>query len=125
MDDKAISVEIKNEARREISAVIATLRVVDLDGDYTLPGAFAKGGTRDVLISRWGHDVMLQNAAPVGKGRVDERGDEVVFEGAYFDTAEGHAAFATVKGVGESNGPTDSRSWNPSRRRSRAAPCGC
>lgn len=103
MDDKAIvSVEIKSDARREVSAVIATFNRVDLDGDYTVPGAFAAGRTGDVLISSFGHDVILLNARPVGKGRIRESGTEAIFEGSYFDTAAGRDAFETIKSLGNS-----------------------
>ena len=54
-------------------ARIATLNVVDSDGDITLPGAFGEQLVK-VLPS---HDWM---ALPLGKARIFEKGDEVLAE---------------------------------------------
>ena len=55
------------------SAVIATLNVIDGDGDVTLPGAF---GNQPVVVLPT-HD---WNSVPLGKGNVREQGNEVVAE---------------------------------------------
>ncbi|MEE1834913.1 HK97 family phage prohead protease [Streptomyces sp. SP17KL33] len=92
-------VEIKSETSGRITAVFATLHVVDHDGDVTLPGAFTSGAP--VMISDWNH-TSWHGAKPVGKGFIYEDGDEVILEGQFFmNTTHGRDAFETVKELGE------------------------
>ncbi|MET8080956.1 HK97 family phage prohead protease [Streptomyces sp. NPDC005303] len=92
-------VEIKSETTGRITAVFATLHVVDHDGDVTLPGAFTNGAP--VMISDWNH-TSWQGAKPVGKGVIYEDGDEAILEGQFFmSTTHGRDAFETVKELGE------------------------
>ncbi|MGH9380861.1 MAG: HK97 family phage prohead protease [Thermoanaerobaculia bacterium] len=63
----------------EFEAVIATIGVVDSDGDVIEPGAFAGAGAVPVL---WGHD---SGVIPIGKVRIEERGDLVVAVGSLID----------------------------------------
>ena len=94
------SFEIKDEERGEVVAIVATLEVVDRDGDVILPGAFPMGGAK-VKLSGYGHDVVLQDAPPVGIGTISEEGGKAVFEGRFFmSTERGREAFATVKELG-------------------------
>lgn len=73
-----------------VKAVIATMGVVDKDGDVTLPGFF---GEQKVAIA-WAHD----RARLVGKGRIFENGNQARFDGRFFlDTIEGKQAYLTVK----------------------------
>lgn len=58
-------------------AKIASLRVVDLDGDYTEPGAFTQDG-EPVVPLLYGH---AWSSFPVGKAVIREEGDDVL---AYF-----------------------------------------
>ena len=61
MDTKRLGhVEIKDEAKGEFSAVIATYGVVDKDGDVTVPGAH-KDGQR-VVVSPYEHSSMGANS---------------------------------------------------------------
>jgi hypothetical protein len=92
-------VEIKDADKGEVTAVFATLNVIDSDGDVTLPGAFENGAK--VAISAYGH-TSWQGALPVGKGSIREVKDEAVFEGRFFmDTVGGADTFATVKALAE------------------------
>ena len=52
-------------------AVIATLNVVDHDGDVTLPGAFGKQTAKIVPAHNWQH-------VPLGKASIREEGNEVL-----------------------------------------------
>ena len=54
-------------------AVIATLNVIDKDGDATLPGAFGEQTVKVVPTHDWSH-------VPLGKATLKETGDEVIAE---------------------------------------------
>lgn len=97
--------EIKNEERGEIEAVIVTLDVVDLDHDIIRPGAIPDGSK--VKLSDYGHSVAF-GAPPVGKGVLRTKGNKVIFEGNYFmTTSKGQEAFKTVKELGP-----DDQEWS-------------
>jgi hypothetical protein len=102
--EKALrNVEIKDAAKGHVSAVFATLDVVDKDGDVTVKGAFKEG--QKVAISNFGHKIW-EGAPPVGKGVIKEVGNEAVFEGQFFmNTTHGRDAFETVKALCEDDGP--------------------
>lgn len=92
--------EIKDEEKGEVSAIVATLEVVDRDGDVILPGAIPMGGAK-VKLSGYGHDIILQDAPPVGIGTISEEAGKAVFDGRFFlSTERGREAFATVKELG-------------------------
>ena len=55
------------------SAVFATLNVVDMDGDVTLPGAFGKQTVVIVPTHNW-------SSVPLGKGTTREAGDEAIVD---------------------------------------------
>lgn len=91
------SVEVKNEERGEVRAVIATLNVKDKEGDLILPGAF---GTQDVLVSAYNH-ATWGGALPVGRGRVYEQGNEAIADLKFFmDDEAGRRHFRLIKNVG-------------------------
>lgn len=69
----------------QVEAVVATLGVVDHEGDYTAKGAF--GSQDHVIISPWNHNHL--DASPVGVGSVKEDGNSLRFEGQIFDTVAG------------------------------------
>lgn len=100
MDTKALRrVEVKDADRGEVTAVFATLDVVDHDLDVTVPGAFTDGAA--VRISAYGH-ASWHGSLPVGKGTIREVGREAVLEGRFFlDTAAGVDTFRVVKELGE------------------------
>jgi hypothetical protein len=84
--------------RKTVQAVLATLGVIDLDGDIITRGAFDSG--QELLLSDFGHSTILASAPPVGKGVVSVVGDELLLEGEFFDTSRGEEAFATVAALG-------------------------
>lgn len=91
--------KVEDEAEGRVSAVFATLEVIDHDGDVTKPGAFADNG--DVRISAYNH-ASWGNALPVGKGKIHEDGDEAILEGQFFmDTQHGADTFTVVKEMGD------------------------
>lgn len=53
--------------------VVATLNVIDRDGDYTVPGFFGRQTVLMVPAHNWQH-------VPLGKGVVYERGNEVLVD---------------------------------------------
>ena len=73
-------------------AVFATMGVIDLDGDVTLPGAFGK---QTVMIEPWNHNYQQ---LPVGRGTIDEADHDALVEGKFFlDTASGREHWQVVK----------------------------
>ena len=100
MDTKTLrGVEIKDAAAGEVTAVFATLGVVDHDGDVTRPGAFTDGAK--VAISAYGH-ASWSGALPAGKGTIHVRGDQAVLDGTFFlSTQHGRDTFETVKALAE------------------------
>lgn len=96
LEAKSLSLELKAGGSGQFTAVFATLNVVDLDGDVTLPGAFSDGA--GVLIGAWNH---ANGSLPVGKGVIREHGNTVRVEGAFFlDTPHGEAAYRTIRNLG-------------------------
>jgi len=79
-------------------ARFAQLKVIDHDGDVTMPGAFP---TKAVPMSAYGHG-SWDGALPVGRGSIAEEGDWAVFKGRFFlSTSHGRDAYETVKGLGD------------------------
>jgi hypothetical protein len=93
--------EIKSEDRGEVVAIVATLGVVDKDGDVILPGALPPGGAK-VKLSGYDHDTVLKSVPPVGKGIIVEQGNALVFKGNFFmSTERGREAFNYTKEMGQ------------------------
>lgn len=91
--------EIKDAEAGEVTAIVATLGVVDKDGDVLLPGSFPSSAA--VKMSGYSHDVVLDGAAPVGKGTISVDGDKAVFRGKFFlSTQRGRESFNMVKELG-------------------------
>lgn len=91
--------EIKDAAHGEVTAIVATLGVVDKDGDVLLPGSFPSSAV--VKMSGYSHDVVMEGAPPVGKGTIVVEGDKAIFRGKFFMSSErAREAFAIVKELG-------------------------
>lgn len=87
---------VKDADQGLVQAEFATLNVVDLDGDVTLPGAF---GEQRVKLAAWGHK---WGDLPVGKGGISEQGVKAVFDGQFFlDTMSGKEHFLTVRNLAD------------------------
>lgn len=74
VDKKRFQPELKVEDTGDIRSTIATLNVIDKDGDVTLPGFFGDQPASVLVAHDWG-------MVPVGKGRVFDDGVKGVFEG--------------------------------------------
>jgi hypothetical protein len=98
MEHKAIKLQFKAEQEGQFTARIATLNVVDSDGDITRPGAFPIG--KEILISAYQHG-SWQGALPVGKAVIKEAGDAILAEGQFnLGSAAGREHYETVKFTG-------------------------
>ncbi len=98
----------------QVSAVVATLQVVDRHGDVTLPGAFGKkDAAQEVLMSPWNHASMGSyfgdpGREPVGDGIIFEDGDQAIFEGQfYIDLDTGRAAYELAKKLASRKRPQE------------------
>jgi hypothetical protein len=88
-------IELKADKPGAFTARIATLNVIDKDGDVTLPGAMPDGKT--ILISAYQHG-SWGGALPVGKGVIREQGDEVLVDGEFnLNTDTGKEHYETLK----------------------------
>jgi hypothetical protein len=102
----ATTVDVVATSKGGVVAVLGSLSGVDLDLDtYDGPGAIVP---REVVLSAWNHDAAVGTALPVGKGRIDTRGDQIVFDGAYFDTPRGRETYAVIRELG----PLSEWSWS-------------
>ena len=91
--------EVKDADKGEVSAIVATLNVVDRDKDVFLPNSVQPASR--VQISDYKHSVVLAGAPPVGKGSISIDGDLAIFTGQYFmGTERGRESFAMVKEIG-------------------------
>lgn len=92
-------VEVKDAEKGEIEAVVATLGVIDKDGDLIKAGALG-GKKHKVIMSEWGHDAAF-GRRPVGKGTLAEVDGKLVFNGKVFlSTQGGRETFETLKEMG-------------------------
>lgn len=105
MDVKRLgAVEIKDEAKGEFAAVIATYGVIDSDGDVTEPGAHRDG--QKVVVSPYQH-ASMHGALPVGSAVLKTERNRTIAQGHYFmEIPEARSAFLTMKrlheqGIGE------------------------
>lgn len=90
--------EIKDAAKGEVEAVIATLGVVDRDEDIIRHDAIRDGAK--VRMSSWGHEAMY-GARPVGKGTLHVERDQLRFKGRIFlNTVDGRETFEVLKELG-------------------------
>ncbi len=101
------AVTLGDEARGEVTAVVATFDQVDNDGEVILSGALPTG--TKVTVSSYNHDTVMgqvlrtdiPDQAPVGKGIITIEGKQAVARMNYFmETQRGREAFLTVKAMG-------------------------
>lgn len=79
----------------EFRATFATLNVIDLDQDVTVPGAFEEG--QEVIVEPWNHSWDL----PAGKGAIHADDSKAWIDGVFFlDTEAGRENYRTVKNLG-------------------------
>lgn len=90
---------IKDADKGEIEAIVATLGVVDKDGDIIRRGALSKRAA--VTLSSWGHDAIY-GVRPAGKGTLVEKGNTLTFSGRVFlSTTSGRETFEVLKEMGD------------------------
>ena len=90
-------IQFKADKPGAFRARIATLNVVDKDGDVTLPGAFPDG--KAIVISAYGHTSWM-GALPVGKGVIGSDASTAWVDGEFFlNTTPGKDTYETVKAL--------------------------
>ncbi len=88
-------IDLKKDKPGAFTARIATLNIIDKDGDVTLNGAFPNG--KEILISAYQH-ASWQGALPVGKGMLREVGNEALVEGEFnLNTESGKEHYEAIK----------------------------
>lgn len=98
------ALDVKDETKGEVEAVIATLNTVDREGDVITLDAI-KSGVR-VAMSAYGHDTVGSlfgsgGAMPVGKGKIIIDENKAVFHGKLFmDTQRGRETLSVLKEMG-------------------------
>lgn len=100
VERKTIDVfEIKDATSGDVEAIVATLGVVDRDGDFMAPGSIVDGSK--VIMSQYGHGSVIGGQMPVGKGVINVVGNKAIFRGRLFmDTTAGVETFKTLKAMG-------------------------
>jgi phage head maturation protease len=89
------ALSVKDADKGLVQAVIATLEVVDRDGDIIRKGAIANG--TKVTMSAYGHDAVF-GARPAGKGVLSVEGNQLTFNGRMFlATTAGRETFEVLK----------------------------
>ena len=84
----------------EITAVIATLNVVDRHSDVILPGAL--GGMTGVGIGQFNHESIFGAHPWIGYGVLSEVGNEIVLNGQLFLAMDAAAEqWKSLQGMGE------------------------
>ena len=96
---KSLVVKLKDADTGAVEAAFARYEVNDLDGDWTLPGAFSEGD--GVPMSMYGHRSWDGEPA-IGKGTIQVEGGQAVFDG-HFNLAmhSGREVFESVKFLGD------------------------
>lgn len=92
------SLDVKDDAKGEVEAVVATIGVIDREGDIIRAGAIKSGSK--VTMSGYGHDAVY-GATPVGRGTLGVEGKQAVFRGRLFlSTLRGRETFDVLKEMG-------------------------
>ncbi len=95
IERKSVEIKLDDEKEGTFVARIATLNVVDKDGDMTLPGAFKK--RLEVLVSAYMHGSWM-GILPVGKAVIHEEGEEVLADGEFnLKTEIGKEHYESIK----------------------------
>jgi len=95
IERKVVSLKLDEEKEGTFVARIATLNVIDKDGDVTLTGAFPEG--KEILISSYAHGSWM-GSLPVGKAVIHEEGEEVLGKGEFnLKTDSGKEHYEAVK----------------------------
>lgn len=88
-------IELKADKPGHFTARIATLNIVDKDGDVTLPGSFPEG--KEILLSAYQHGSWM-GGLPVGKAIIREKDNDVLIDGEFnLKTQTGREHYETAK----------------------------
>jgi HK97 family phage prohead protease len=88
-------IEFKKDKPGHFTARIATLNVIDKDGDVTVAGAFPDG--KEILLSAYQHGSWM-GSLPVGKAVIREKDGEAVIEGEFnLNSQTGKEHYETAK----------------------------
>jgi hypothetical protein len=100
MNRKTFTDELKlGSEPGSFKARIASLNIVDHDGDVTIPGAAPDG--KQILIGSFNHSSVTGNALPVGDAVVSSDAKAIFVEGRFWlDTASGKEHYLAVKNAG-------------------------
>jgi len=99
LERKSIQVELKEDKEGSFIAKIATLNVIDKDGDETVPGAIEIG--KEVLVSAYMHGSWM-GGLPVGKAVLSESKDALLADGEFnLKTETGREHYEAVKFSGK------------------------
>jgi len=79
IERKSVQIELKEDKEGAFVARIATLNVIDKDGDVTFSKAFPE---KEVLVSAYMHGSWM-GMLPVGKAVIKESGEDVLAEGQF------------------------------------------
>lgn len=91
---KRFTLKHDDDEERSVTAVFATLGVVDLDGDIIEAGAI---GDQAAMMGAYNH---AMNALPPGMGITFETKTEARFTGTFFTTWNGNEHYETLKQAG-------------------------
>ncbi|MGI8518638.1 MAG: hypothetical protein ACR2ME_09940 [Acidimicrobiia bacterium] len=110
MENKRLAAEVKStDPKGIVEATVATLGVIDHDGDIVEPGAL--GGRQRAPLSAYNHSSSAAVTLPLGVAEVTESGSKWLATTRYFlETLAGREAFATVKALHEAGLPSE-YSW--------------
>ena len=93
--------DAKHEPEAGGAARVATFKLIDLDGDITLPGAL---GRQEVRLAAWGHN---WGGAVAGRGATRETSEAALFGGASsLDTSHARETYPAV------NRPGNLQAWS-------------
>lgn len=93
------TIEIKDEAKGLVEAIVATLGVIDKD--FEVITATAIKDESKVTVSSYGHDIVFGDGLPAGKGHLYIEDDRAVFKGKMFlGTQRGRETFEVLKEMG-------------------------
>lgn len=98
IERKSIQIELKADKPGSFTARIATLNVVDKQGDETLPGAIEEG--KEILVSAYMHGSWTggKDSLPIGKAVLRETETEILGDGEFnLKTETGREHYETIK----------------------------
>jgi hypothetical protein len=98
-EKRSSGVKIKSGPLGEVNAVVATLDVIDHDGDVATASTFTDGD--ELVISAYNHSSMHGYSLPVGKGVLRVGQSQVTVDAEFFMmNATARESFEVIRGMG-------------------------